>query len=153
MECHPTFFLSGHFSWRNTTNGSWFIQSLVKVLTRDSGHDDLLSMMTTVNRNMILNFESNCPCKDIVFGLALPFYVVSHDDEHPLILDIFSLFLSYWSSLPHFFLLIHGLLLHAPESLPAISSFLEPFQWNILQENQWRLSLFSNLVGGCHEYN
>ncbi|XP_037773186.1 caspase-1-like, partial [Penaeus monodon] len=56
LECWST--IPGYFSWRNTTNGSWFIQSLVEVLTRDSAHDDLLSMMTSVNRNMILNYPS-----------------------------------------------------------------------------------------------
>ena len=55
--------ISGHFSWRNTTNGSWFVQSLVHVLERQAKHDDLLSMMTDVNRHMIIHFESNCPCK------------------------------------------------------------------------------------------
>lgn len=53
----------GHYSWRNTTNGSWFVQSLVHVLGREASHDDLLSIMTSVNRYMINNFESNCPCK------------------------------------------------------------------------------------------
>ncbi|ROT64918.1 caspase 2 [Penaeus vannamei] len=68
---------AGHFSWRNTTNGSWFIQSLVKVLTRDSGHDDLLSMMTSVNRNMILNFESNCPSQQHMHGKKQAACIVS----------------------------------------------------------------------------
>ncbi|XP_047488853.1 caspase-1-like isoform X5 [Penaeus chinensis] len=52
-----------HYSWRNSANGSWFIQSLVKVLTQDSAREDLLSMMTSVNRHLILNFESDCPKK------------------------------------------------------------------------------------------
>ncbi|XP_068237606.1 caspase-1-like [Palaemon carinicauda] len=58
----------GHFSWRNTTNGSWFIQSLVRVLSAQSAHDDLLSMMTDVNRYMILHFESNCPSQQHMHG-------------------------------------------------------------------------------------
>ncbi|XP_063602955.1 caspase-1-like [Penaeus indicus] len=49
------------YSWRNNAKGSWFIQSLVEVLNQDSEHEDLLSMMTSVNRNLMLNFESNCP--------------------------------------------------------------------------------------------
>lgn len=55
--------ISGHYSWRNTTNGSWFIQSLVHVLSKEAAHEDLLSMMTSVNRHMVLNFESNTPCE------------------------------------------------------------------------------------------
>ncbi|XP_042213828.1 caspase-1-like isoform X2 [Homarus americanus] len=67
----------GHFSWRNTTNGSWFIQSLVHVLNRDSGHDDLLSMMTSVNRHMIINFESNCPSQPHMHGKKQAASIVS----------------------------------------------------------------------------
>ncbi|XP_047488847.1 caspase-1-like isoform X3 [Penaeus chinensis] len=61
LECWST--IPGHYSWRNSANGSWFIQSLVKVLTQDSAREDLLSMMTSVNRHLILNFESDCPKK------------------------------------------------------------------------------------------
>ncbi|XP_063603069.1 caspase-1-like isoform X1 [Penaeus indicus] len=75
LVCWST--IPGHFSWRNTTNGSWFIQSLVKVLTRDSAHDDLLSMMTSVNRNMILNFESNCPSQHHMHGKKQAACIVS----------------------------------------------------------------------------
>ncbi|KAK8733635.1 hypothetical protein OTU49_006399 [Cherax quadricarinatus] len=67
----------GHYSWRNTTNGSWFIQSLVHVLNRDSSHDDLLSMMTSVNRHMIINFESNCPSQPHMHGKKQAASIVS----------------------------------------------------------------------------
>ncbi|XP_069174400.1 caspase-1 isoform X1 [Procambarus clarkii] len=60
--------ISGHFSWRNTTNGSWFIQSLVHVLSTEYTHEDLLSMMINVNRYMIVNFESNCPSQPHMHG-------------------------------------------------------------------------------------
>ncbi|KAG0717871.1 Caspase-1 [Chionoecetes opilio] len=59
----------GHYSWRNTTNGSWFIQSLVHVLSKEAAHEDLLSMMTSTNRHMVLNFESNTPCKQLPLSL------------------------------------------------------------------------------------
>lgn len=55
--------ISGHFSWRNTSNGSWFIQSLVEVFETYANMLDVLSMMTYVNRIMILNYESYCPSK------------------------------------------------------------------------------------------
>lgn len=56
--------IPGHFSWRNPANGSWFIQALVSVLTEDSKRDDLLTMLTTVNRRVALQYESFCPGQD-----------------------------------------------------------------------------------------
>ena len=53
--------IPGHYSWRNPTHGSWFVQALTSVLSRDSRHDDLLSMLTTVNRRVAMEYESYCP--------------------------------------------------------------------------------------------
>lgn len=53
--------IPGHYSWRNPTHGSWFVQALASVLSRDSRRDDLLSMLTTVNRRVAYEFESFCP--------------------------------------------------------------------------------------------
>ncbi|KAK3862330.1 hypothetical protein Pcinc_031799 [Petrolisthes cinctipes] len=69
--------VSGHYSWRNTTNGSWFVQSLVHVLEREASHDDLLSIMTSVNRYMINNFESNCPSQHHMHGKKQAASIVS----------------------------------------------------------------------------
>ncbi|CAG7824986.1 unnamed protein product [Allacma fusca] len=51
----------GHYAWRNTTNGSWFIQAVCQVLQKYSTKKDLLSMMTIVSREVALHFESNTP--------------------------------------------------------------------------------------------
>lgn len=51
----------GFYSWRNTTNGSWFIQALCYVLSERGREDDLLSLMTTVSRIVSIGFESNTP--------------------------------------------------------------------------------------------
>jgi len=51
----------GYYSWRNTTDGSWFIQSIVRTLTAYKDRKDLLSMMTIVAREVALNFQSNVP--------------------------------------------------------------------------------------------
>ncbi|KAK8387671.1 hypothetical protein O3P69_018285 [Scylla paramamosain] len=67
----------GHYSWRNTTNGSWFMQSLVQVLSKEAAHEDLLSMMTSVNRHMILNFESNTPSQQHMHGKKQSASIVS----------------------------------------------------------------------------
>lgn len=48
----------GYFSWRNSANGSWFIQALSEVLEENWSKMDLLTMMTRVNKKVALNFES-----------------------------------------------------------------------------------------------
>jgi len=53
--------IPGFYSWRNTTNGSWFIQALCYVLSERGRDEDLLSIMTTVSRIVAIGFESNTP--------------------------------------------------------------------------------------------
>ncbi|XP_030251201.1 caspase-3-like [Sparus aurata] len=48
----------GYYSWRNTANGSWFMQSLCEMLQRHHGELELMQIMTRVNRKVALNFES-----------------------------------------------------------------------------------------------
>ncbi|KAL1518296.1 hypothetical protein ABEB36_001938 [Hypothenemus hampei] len=50
--------LEGFASWRDTSEGSWFIQSLVKKLQEYHETRDLLSILTTVNRQVAFEFES-----------------------------------------------------------------------------------------------
>ncbi|XP_069174593.1 caspase-1-like [Procambarus clarkii] len=61
--------IPGHYSWRNISNGSWFIQSLVHVLGKEYTYEDLLSMMINVNRYMIINYESHCPSNHHMHGM------------------------------------------------------------------------------------
>ncbi|XP_037317982.2 caspase-3b [Pungitius pungitius] len=49
----------GYYSWRNTTNGSWFMQSLCEMLRRFSGQLELMQIMTRVNHKVALHFESS----------------------------------------------------------------------------------------------
>ena len=51
----------GYYSWRNPSQGSWFIQALVSTLKENSHSMDLLSMLTLVNRRVAYEFESFCP--------------------------------------------------------------------------------------------
>lgn len=60
--------VAGYYSWRNTTNGSWFIQSLCKILKEHSANTDLLTMMTMVNYEVAFKFQSNVP-KDYTMDL------------------------------------------------------------------------------------
>ncbi len=63
LHCHfvGAPFAIGFYSWRNTTNGSWFVQALCYVLSERGREDDLLSLMTTVSRIVSIGFESNTP--------------------------------------------------------------------------------------------
>nr|XP_006821694.1 PREDICTED: caspase-7-like [Saccoglossus kowalevskii] len=49
----------GFYSWRNPTNGSWFIQALCRALNEYGDTLDILRMMTRVNRMVAYEFESN----------------------------------------------------------------------------------------------
>ncbi|XP_034546012.1 caspase-3-like [Notolabrus celidotus] len=48
----------GYYSWRNTSNGSWFVQALCEMLQRCSGELELMQIMTRVNRKVATHFES-----------------------------------------------------------------------------------------------
>ncbi|XP_063776787.1 caspase-3 isoform X2 [Pseudophryne corroboree] len=48
----------GFYSWRNTINGSWFIQSLCEMLKLHSRHLELVQILTCVNHMVALEFES-----------------------------------------------------------------------------------------------
>src|SRR5690606_8906297 len=38
-----------YVSWRNSTNGSWFIQSICEVFSKHSGTMDIMKLLTRVN--------------------------------------------------------------------------------------------------------
>ncbi|CAN7992749.1 unnamed protein product, partial [Ixodes hexagonus] len=56
----------GFYSWRNTTQGSWFVQSLCKVLQQRAHDTDLLTMLTVVCRQVALYYESSVPGDSIM---------------------------------------------------------------------------------------
>lgn len=56
----------GFYSWRNTTNGSWFIQSLVEEFSNNGKTYDLLTLLTFVNRRVAMDFESCVPSRPIM---------------------------------------------------------------------------------------
>uniref|UniRef100_A0A131YZ70 Caspase n=1 Tax=Rhipicephalus appendiculatus TaxID=34631 RepID=A0A131YZ70_RHIAP len=51
----------GFYSWRNTMQGSWFIQALCSVLQDRAHFADVLSMLTVVCRRVALDYESYTP--------------------------------------------------------------------------------------------
>lgn len=55
----------GYYSWRNSTNGSWFVQALSEVLMKHGQTLDLLTMMTRVNQIVANKFQSNTSHSDM----------------------------------------------------------------------------------------
>ncbi|ELU15346.1 hypothetical protein CAPTEDRAFT_139929 [Capitella teleta] len=51
--------VSGYFSWRNSTKGSWFVQALCKALKQHAREKDLVWILTRVNREVAYEFQSN----------------------------------------------------------------------------------------------
>jgi hypothetical protein len=51
----------GYYSWRNTTNGSWFVQALVSTLNEHWETHDLLSILTITSHRVAYRFESYVP--------------------------------------------------------------------------------------------
>lgn len=53
--------ISGFYSWRNTTKGSWFMQSLCQELNENGTKYDILTLLTYVLQRVAIDFESNTP--------------------------------------------------------------------------------------------
>ncbi|KAL2725175.1 caspase-1 [Vespula squamosa] len=53
--------IPGHYSWRNTTRGSWFIQALCMELREFGMRYDLLTLLTFVCQRVAIDYESNTP--------------------------------------------------------------------------------------------
>jgi hypothetical protein len=51
----------GYYSWRNTTQGSWFIQSLIHVLSQEGTSGSLIELLTKVSYRVAYDYESNVP--------------------------------------------------------------------------------------------
>ena len=49
----------GFYSWRNSLNGSWFIQALADALDKYGTSVDILKLLTFVNRKVAYDFESS----------------------------------------------------------------------------------------------
>ncbi|KAH8378028.1 hypothetical protein KR093_008530, partial [Drosophila rubida] len=66
MPLHEDFLIAfstlpGFCSWRNTVDGSWFIQSLCEELAANGSNRDILTLLTFVARRVAFNFESYDP--------------------------------------------------------------------------------------------
>lgn len=75
----------GYYSWRNSVQGSWFIQSLCEMLQKHAGKLELMQILTRVNRKVAeyescstqqdFNAKKQIPC--IVSMLTKEFYFPS----------------------------------------------------------------------------
>ncbi|XP_077999262.1 caspase-7-like [Glandiceps talaboti] len=57
LICYAT--VNGYYSWRNPTNGSWFVQSICHVMDHCGASMDMLRMMTRVSKMVAYGYESN----------------------------------------------------------------------------------------------
>lgn len=64
--------IAGFYSWRNSQNGSWFVQSLCHVLNERGRTDELLQLLTAVNRRVAYHFESNTADPDMSGKRQIP---------------------------------------------------------------------------------
>ena len=51
--------VAGYFSWRNSGDGSWFIQAVKRVFQEHAPDLELLQLMTLVSRCVAFDFQSN----------------------------------------------------------------------------------------------
>lgn len=56
--------LPGFYSWRNTQEGSWFMQAVIRVLSDYHNELDLLTMLTIVNHRVAFYKYSNATSKE-----------------------------------------------------------------------------------------
>jgi len=49
----------GYFSWRNSSNGSWYIQALCSEITKNAKTQDMVHILVNVNATVAASFRSN----------------------------------------------------------------------------------------------
>ena len=73
LIAHST--ISGYYSWRNTVNGSWFIQSMIAVF-KDyaSQRRDMLTLLTIISKRVALDYESASSRREFNNKKQTPFF-------------------------------------------------------------------------------
>ena len=73
MIFHST--ISGYYSWRNTMNGSWFIQAMASVFRDYEGQQrDLMSLLTIITKRVSIEYESSSSKKEFNNKKQTPFF-------------------------------------------------------------------------------
>jgi len=57
LMCFST--VPGYYSWRNSTKGSWFVQSLCQVMERIGESEEIMRILTRTNHMVAYEFQSN----------------------------------------------------------------------------------------------
>ena len=80
VPAHADFLIShstvaGYYSWRNTANGSWFVQTLSSVLDDYSGQKrDLLTLLTIATKRVAIEYESSSSKQEYSNKKQTPFF-------------------------------------------------------------------------------
>lgn len=64
--------LPGFYSWRNTQDGSWFMQAVIRVLNEYHNDLDLLTMLTIVNQQVAFYKSSNATSPEFANKKQVP---------------------------------------------------------------------------------
>ena len=51
--------LTGYFSWRNSSKGSWFVQALTRVLEEHGDSKEIMWILTRTNHITAYEYQSN----------------------------------------------------------------------------------------------
>merc|ERR1711915_961072 len=71
LLAHST--VAGYYSWRNTVQGSWFIQVLGRALIANYKTEDVMTIMAKVNKVVALDYESNSSRPEFNNKKQIPF--------------------------------------------------------------------------------
>ena len=66
--------ISGFYSWRNTSAGSWFIQSLVSLVEKEVKDRDVVSILTNINKKVSQEYESQSSRREFNHKKQTPFF-------------------------------------------------------------------------------
>lgn len=73
LIAHST--ISGYYSWRNTVNGSWFIQAMTGVFDDYSSQTrDILTLLTIVQKRVANEYESSSSKREFNNKKQIPFF-------------------------------------------------------------------------------
>uniref|UniRef100_A0A915EKU0 Uncharacterized protein n=1 Tax=Ditylenchus dipsaci TaxID=166011 RepID=A0A915EKU0_9BILA len=57
LICYAT--TPNYVSWRNSMNGTWFVQSICEVFSKHAANEDIVTMLTRVNKQVAHVYESS----------------------------------------------------------------------------------------------
>ena len=72
LIAHST--ISGFYSWRNTVQGSWFIQTLTKILDEHALKRDLVTLLTITSNRVAREYESSSSREEFNNKKQTPFF-------------------------------------------------------------------------------